>query len=218
MEARRGHTACSVCSSVLLPLVLSTTLLPPSLCSCVRSLCFLSVPAPVTPPRHSYALPLSPLLSVPLLYCALAVLCSSPLRPRWTVLTLCSKINFETNKAATVFACSVIFCQKCSEGYVLICCQDAPPPWLAAFSIYALVSKKRPSLHGAKEGFLFKCSQRGGSRAIKWLPHYKTSRVEPHQSAFKEDTDPSPVHSCDSEWDNGINEGGLESHSVSRTV
>lgn len=122
---------------------------------------------PSLPSRHSYALPRSPLLSVPLLYCALAVLCSSPLRPRWTELTLCSKINFETNKAAAVFACSVIFCQKCSEGYVLICCQGAPPPWLAAFSIYTLVSKKRPSLHGAKEGFLFKCSQRDGSRAIK---------------------------------------------------
>lgn len=99
------------------------------------------------PPPDTPTLYPPPLLSVPLLYCALAVLCSSPLRPRWTVLTLCSKINFETNKAAAVFACSVIFCQKCSEGYVLICCQGAPPPWLAAFSIYALVSKKRPSLH-----------------------------------------------------------------------
>lgn len=75
MEARRGHTARSVCSSVLLSAALSTALLPPSFCSRVRSLCFLSVPAPVTLlPTLLHFTPLSSLS----LYCTVRSPSSAP--------------------------------------------------------------------------------------------------------------------------------------------
>lgn len=60
-----------------------------------------------------------PLLYLSVPYCTIPP-SAPPLHPRWTECTLCSKINFEINEGMAVCACSVIFCQKCSEGYFLI--------------------------------------------------------------------------------------------------
>lgn len=49
------------------------------------------------------------------------------------------------NEAMAVCACSMIFCQKCSEGYVLIYCQGTFVT--RSSSIYAPMSKKKQFLY-----------------------------------------------------------------------
>lgn len=60
-----------------------------------------------------------PLLSLSVPCCTVSP-SAPPLHPWWTKWTPCSKINFEMNEATVFCTCRMIFCQKCSEGYVLM--------------------------------------------------------------------------------------------------
>lgn len=84
---------------------------------CPLSLHPLCVPAVI----HSPQTPLQFILSSAFLSpTVLYPLSAPPLHPRWTECPLCSKINFEMNEGMAVCASSMIFCQKCSEGYFLM--------------------------------------------------------------------------------------------------
>lgn len=85
----------------------------------VRFPCVLSVCQHSSSPLRWKHTTIYSVLSLSVPYCT-ASPPAPPLHPIWSKWTLCSKINFEINEAMAVCACSMIFCQKCSEGYVLI--------------------------------------------------------------------------------------------------
>lgn len=128
---------------------------------CLLSLHPFYVPAVILYPKHLHDL--SSVFSVP---CCSVSLSSTPLHPRWTKWTLCSKINFEKNEAMVSWTCSMIFCQKCSEGYVLIYLLSRHSTFVTC-SFLSLCSGvyKQTILFSAKNKFPFKYSQRGKSRA-----------------------------------------------------
>lgn len=111
---------------------------------------------PPTPPQFILS------LSVP--YCTLS-LPAPPAHLRWIEWTLCSKINFEMNEAIAVCVCSLILCQKWSEGYVLIYLLPRHSTFRSSHGWCCGIAKQAILL-SAKKTFLFKYSWSWESRVV----------------------------------------------------